>query len=658
MKTNEKSPYYYFGSRSLRFRIPFMQGNDIKVLQELLNLLPDDIVSQPLWPDGVFGNTTRIAVKQFQAYFELQPDGIVGPDTFYRLGHRTGPYATDGPVFSSRLIKPGLTGSDVTILQNRLSAFRKGYFNRPASGRYDNFSEEAVKRFQDDFSALPPDGVVGPQTYDQIFMWAPLGGRTLRRGRNGCDTYWLQWQLFILGYYNKPLHGYFNASTEKSVRSFQLDASLRVDGIVGSQTYLALGTSAPFPHSFYYYRVQTGDSVFKIAGLFNQSMEDIIKLNNLEPPNYTIYAGQMLLLSSPLTFHLTQKGETLEQVARRYGLPLSDVKKANPLPSTVLLPEDMVVLPRYRQPLRGNLVYLNANNDQYLLKTLNLTDLYVSTAAVLPASALPEVYLQKNHPKASIISSDNTKNIQTVDLPTGIIKKFGVPDATDYLDWAPDNTKLVTTDGLVLDGQTGEQTFRFKGGKTPQWFNDNKSILYMLDGTYFNMIDTSNGNIITLFSRPDESIWFFRMSPDNEWLIFFAFVPPGRVTISYRCQLSTLALEEISSNDFSVSWGNQSSHFLLTGRDYYGEFFPWFYNNLRLYDLDNNLSGQIYAKDLQISPDIFSQEDKWFAVVLTNPAIFYNIKNKSRDIFIKDSASRLITRVTLGETAFSPKWFG
>ncbi|HCF70148.1 MAG TPA: hypothetical protein DER33_00915, partial [Syntrophomonas sp.] len=82
MRNNERSPYYYFGSRTLRFRIPFMQGNDIKVLQELLNLLPDNIVSEPLVPDGVFGNTTRVAVKQFQAYFDLRIDGMAGPETF------------------------------------------------------------------------------------------------------------------------------------------------------------------------------------------------------------------------------------------------------------------------------------------------------------------------------------------------------------------------------------------------------------------------------------------------------------------------------------------------------------------------------------------------------------------------------------------------
>lgn len=654
MKINERSPYNYFGSRTLRFRIPFMQGNDVKVLQELLNLLPDDIVSEHLWPDGFFGNTTRIAVKQFQAYFGLRVDGIVGPETFYSLGHRTGRYVTDGPVFSSRLIKSDSNGNDVTILQNRLGVFRKSYFNRPASGKYDNFSEEAVIRFQNDFPNLTADGIVGPQTYDEIFIWAPLGGRTLKRTRNGLDTYWLQWQLFILGYYNRPLHGYFDAATEKSVRSFQTDTGLRIDGIVGPQTYLALGTSSPFPLSIYYYRVRKGDSVYTIAGLFSQSMEEIIKLNNLKPPDYTIYAGQMLSLPSPLTFHLVQKGETLEQVARKYALPVLDVAKANPLfPSSVLLPDEMIILPRFQQSLEGTLVYLQTDGIGYSLKTLDLSSLHTNTAAVL--SEVKPLFLVDDH-KVSVITSNNGKSIDTIDLGTGIMKTFGINDAANYLDWSPNGMKLVLNNGIVLDGQTGKEIFRFEGGISPQWFNDNMTLLYMLEETYFNTINTATGNIENLFSRYDESIWFFRMSPDNAWLIFFAFVPPGRVTITYRCNLSTLALEEISSNDFAAAWGRTSSLVLLRARDYYGEFFPWFYQSLRLYDLGNNVSCQIYAKDPQISSHIFSQNDKYFALTLSNPAVFYSVKTKACDIFVKDSTSRLITRVTQAENTFSPNW--
>jgi hypothetical protein len=93
-------------------------------------------------------------------------------------------------------------------------------------------------------------------------------------------------------------------------------------------------------------------------------------------------------------------------------------------------------------------------------------------------------------------------------------------------------------------------------------------------------------------------------------------------------------------------------------RDYYGEFFPWFYQNLRLHDLENNASSQIYAKNVQTGSQIFSENDLWLALVLSNPTSFYDVKTRACDIFIKDCHSRLLTRVTWGESAVSPNWLG
>jgi fumarate reductase subunit C len=257
--------------------------------------------------------------------------------------------------------------------------------------------------------------------------------------------------------------------------------------------------------------------------------------------------------------------------------------------------------------------------------------------------------------KASIITVHNGKNIATVDLETGVIKKFRVNDTTNYLDWSPDAKNLVLNKGIVWDGQTGREIFRWDGENSPQWVNDSKTLLYTSNG-YFNTIDITTGQVTNLFSRPDESIWFFRLSPDKTSLLFFAFIPPGRVTVTYSCNLSTLEWEEISSNDFAAAWGRNSSQFLLMARDYYGEFFPWFYCHLRLNDLDSNRSGQIYAKGLDFGANPFAKNDKQFALVLFNPSTFYDVKNQARDIFVKDLTSRLITRVTGGAKAFSPNW--
>ncbi|MEN6463477.1 MAG: peptidoglycan-binding protein [Syntrophomonas sp.] len=651
-----QTPYNYFGSRTLRFRIPFIKGNDVKVLQTLLNLLPDDIVGIILKTDGVFGSNTRTAVKQLQRYFDLRADGIVGPETYYLLGHRMGPYAYNEPVFSSRILKSEMNGADVTILQNRLAAFRKTYLNRPASGKFDIFTEEAVKQLQEDFPQLAADGIVGPETCDQIFTQAPLGGRTLRRGRCGLDTYILQLSLYILKYFSRTPHGFFCSLTEKAVRSFQEDVQIKIDGIAGPQTYLALGTSLPLPQKEYLYRVKQGDSVFKIAALFDKSMEEIIKLNNLNPPEYTVYTGQLLYIPVPLTFHLIQKGDTLVHLSKRYAIPLEDMQKANSLIlDSYLLPDENLILPRYQQNLEGRIVYINEKSDLPELKTLDLSTLKINTLVPLPTLKTKNLFLTGNHKKVSVIAVGS--RIVTYDLETGIPKKIPAPVETVYLDWSDDTQKIVVNDGIVLNPLNGQEIFSFQGGATPQWFNDSNRILYMLNGTVFKTINITTGKIKEILSLPDETVWFFRINNENNQFIFFAFIPPGRVTATYLYNLSTTQLKEISLNDFAAEWGRISTKFLLLERNYYGEFFPWFYLDYRLFNSEGEfISRQLYTKNVGFDHDTFSPDDTWLALIMHNPDTFYPVKAHSRDIYIKNVSSQLITQVTLGETAVSLVW--
>lgn len=51
------------------------RGNDVKLLQEALHLLPD----------GIFGELTQDAVKDFQKANGLKADGVVGPATWSKL---------------------------------------------------------------------------------------------------------------------------------------------------------------------------------------------------------------------------------------------------------------------------------------------------------------------------------------------------------------------------------------------------------------------------------------------------------------------------------------------------------------------------------------------------------------------------------------------
>jgi peptidoglycan hydrolase-like protein with peptidoglycan-binding domain len=62
--------------RDLGLASPFMEGDDIKVVQ----------TKTGTYPDGLFGPVTQMHVVNFQSHHGLTADGIVGPDTARALG--------------------------------------------------------------------------------------------------------------------------------------------------------------------------------------------------------------------------------------------------------------------------------------------------------------------------------------------------------------------------------------------------------------------------------------------------------------------------------------------------------------------------------------------------------------------------------------------
>jgi len=63
---------------------------------------------------------------------------------------------------------------------------------------------------------------------------------TLTRGDEGWFVNNLQNLLLILGYYTEEVTSNFDIITEHAVKSFQADWKLRIDGVVGPETWAAL----------------------------------------------------------------------------------------------------------------------------------------------------------------------------------------------------------------------------------------------------------------------------------------------------------------------------------------------------------------------------------------------------------------------------------
>lgn len=237
------STYEVLGSRLLRCGD---EGTDVELVQNFLKVLPEPI-GTPIKEKGVFGPETDMAVRKFQRYFKLSVDGIVGKNTYLFLGVPTDRYLPPGGgLFGARNLKRGSAGYDVGVLQNRLASTAQKFadaLETPATGHFDVKTEKAVKIFQKDVH-LDPDGIVGPRTFYQIYYYAGMGGRYLQKGRwdrnQGYDVYWLQRNLSEMGYYVAGLDGIFGPRTRQAVMDLQAASGIKVDGIVGPQTYFYL----------------------------------------------------------------------------------------------------------------------------------------------------------------------------------------------------------------------------------------------------------------------------------------------------------------------------------------------------------------------------------------------------------------------------------
>ena len=110
-------------------------------------------------------------------------------------------------------------------------------------GEFGPLTETATKEFQQQ-AGLPVTGVVDQANSQALPNGLPMP--VLRRGASGEIVRNLQ-TVLTMGAFDlwkttpQGIDGEFGGNTETSVRAFQAWARIQVDGVVGSQTWSALG---------------------------------------------------------------------------------------------------------------------------------------------------------------------------------------------------------------------------------------------------------------------------------------------------------------------------------------------------------------------------------------------------------------------------------
>jgi len=258
------APYVPFGGRPMQLAKPYMRGTDVAVLQAIYNLMlatmhpPHGPLGRLIAITGAYDEATASAVRSVQSYFDLTVDGVVGVQTFVAFGQGVGAEVSyGGPAYGSRQLRVGSSGGDVTVLQNRLNVFRYGAdIGRPANGYFSVMTSAAASELKADATSYGNGGfaatsIAGIGYYDASWLYTLAGGRDIFTGRHGFDVAMVQLLLRHPGFYQGPIHGYFDAPTQAAVRSLQGVSGITVDGVVGRQTFHAIGqrnqNAAPVP---------------------------------------------------------------------------------------------------------------------------------------------------------------------------------------------------------------------------------------------------------------------------------------------------------------------------------------------------------------------------------------------------------------------------
>ena len=160
-------------------------GPNVVVIQTELNRISQNYPAIPKVPtvDGIFGSQTEASVRAFQEIFDLTPDGIVGPATWYALVRlytavtSLSELRSQGQQFYSinweypNSLYEGDSGDKVRHLQYMLSVLSAYISEVPpveVDGIFGPATRNAVIGAQQ-WLGLPQTGAVDARTWDEIY---------------------------------------------------------------------------------------------------------------------------------------------------------------------------------------------------------------------------------------------------------------------------------------------------------------------------------------------------------------------------------------------------------------------------------------------------------------------------------------------------------
>ena len=223
-------------------------GEVQKMLQKLYFLNPNKVFDQ------TYDNTTKEAVKAFQAAVGLSADGVVGEKTWTALKKAE---SSPGSYWSKskktrRTLGSGMRGYDVYILQqmlkddNYMSAITNiGYFDDATYKALYDFQKKNKINTTGRLDANTKACMAG-ESYEEAIneldgtSTSPYDRPKLKYGSHGQYVRSAQNYLISAGAMTGSADGVFGSKTLAAVKLFQTNKGLKADGIIGAATWAKL----------------------------------------------------------------------------------------------------------------------------------------------------------------------------------------------------------------------------------------------------------------------------------------------------------------------------------------------------------------------------------------------------------------------------------
>lgn len=89
------------------------------------------------------------------------------------------------------------------------------------------------------------------------------------------------------------------------------------------------------------YEIKKGDSLYKIAQLYDTTVDTLAKINGLSSTDY-IYPGNILLVPRKgIKIYVTEEGDTISKISKKVNIPAGQLLNQNP---NVTLAEDQMII--------------------------------------------------------------------------------------------------------------------------------------------------------------------------------------------------------------------------------------------------------------------------------------------------------------------------